>query len=72
MAQFGFHDSLPGAGLVITALGRRERDLAGKPYGQGRFDGSFDVKRNRLTGVWELKGPKAGWQPWIELRSVGS
>jgi len=32
-----------------------------------RFDGKFDVGGNRLTGLWELKGKKSGWQPWIRL-----
>jgi hypothetical protein len=35
-----------------------------------RFDGAFDAKKNRLTGLWELKVPQAGWQPWIELQLV--
>jgi hypothetical protein len=32
-----------------------------------RFDGSFDTQRKRLIGLWELKGNKSLWQPWIEL-----
>jgi hypothetical protein len=32
-----------------------------------RFDGQFDAKRNRLTGLWELKGKRGRWQPWIQL-----
>jgi hypothetical protein len=26
--------------------------------------------RSCLTGLWELKGAKAGWQPWIKLKLV--
>lgn len=32
-----------------------------------RFNGKFDAKGNKLTGLWELKGKKSGWQPWIKL-----
>jgi hypothetical protein len=35
-----------------------------------RFNGKFDAKGNSLTGLWELKGKKSGWQPWIELKLV--
>ena len=34
------------------------------------FDGDFNARKNRLTGRWELKSPKVGWQPWIELELV--
>jgi hypothetical protein len=47
----------------VALDGRRWR-IRGKTV---RFDGSFDAKKNRLTGLWELRGEKAGWQPWIEL-----
>jgi hypothetical protein len=32
-----------------------------------RFDGKFDSTGDRLTGLWELKGQRGGWQPWIAL-----
>lgn len=35
-----------------------------------RFKGRFDAKGNKLTGLWELKGKKSGWQPWIKLKLV--
>ena len=35
-----------------------------------RFDGSFNTRKNRLCGLWELKGKKSGWQPWIRLELV--
>jgi hypothetical protein len=35
-----------------------------------RFKGNFDATGNKLTGIWELKGKKAGWQPWIKLKLV--
>jgi hypothetical protein len=35
-----------------------------------RFNGKFDAKGNTLSGLWELKGKKAGWQPWIKLKLV--
>lgn len=33
-----------------------------------RFKGKFDARNNKLTGLWELKGKSAGWQPWIKLQ----
>lgn len=35
-----------------------------------RFRGRFNQDRSELTGLWELKGKTAGWQPWIRLRLV--
>ena len=35
-----------------------------------RFQGKFDATGNELTGLWELKGKKSGWQPWIKLKLV--
>ena len=35
-----------------------------------RFSGKFSADHVRLTGLWELKGKKAGWQPWIKLQLV--
>lgn len=32
-----------------------------------RFDGRFSDDESRLSGLWEAKGPKSGWQPWIKL-----
>lgn len=32
-----------------------------------RFDGRFTADRNRLAGLWELKGKRGAWQPWIRL-----
>lgn len=35
-----------------------------------RFDGKFDRDGYKLQGLWELKSPKSGWQPWIKLKLV--
>ena len=35
-----------------------------------RFEGKFDSKGEKLEGLWELKSPKSGWQPWIKLKLV--
>jgi Protein of unknown function (DUF1579) len=32
-----------------------------------RFSGSFNAERSRLGGLWELKGKRGAWQPWIKL-----
>ena len=35
-----------------------------------RFNGKFSADSNQLTGLWELKDKRAGWQPWIKLKLV--
>ena len=35
-----------------------------------RFDGKFDAAGDRLSGLWERKSGRSGWQPWIELELV--
>ena len=35
-----------------------------------RFDGAFDTGYDRLTGLWERKSKRSGWQPWIALELV--
>ncbi|HEY6555768.1 MAG TPA: DUF1579 family protein [Polyangiaceae bacterium] len=35
-----------------------------------RFDGRFAAKHDELTGLWEFKNERAGWQPWIKLKLV--
>ena len=32
-----------------------------------RFNGKFDARQSKLTGLWELKDKTVGWQPWIKL-----
>lgn len=49
--------------FVMTLQGRRY-GIEGRTV---RFGGSFDAKGDRLQGLWELKVPRAGWQPWIRL-----
>lgn len=61
-----FDDQGSTEAFVVSLNGRRW-SISGETV---RFKGSFDVQKNRLTGLWELKGSKAGWQPWIELELV--
>ena len=35
-----------------------------------RFRGSFNASKDRLSGRWEMKRRKTGWDPWIELELV--
>lgn len=35
-----------------------------------RFSGRFSPDSDQLTGLWELKGGKRGWQPWIRLELI--
>ena len=50
--------------VFAVALRGRRWSIIGKTV---RFSGSFDAQKNRLKGLWELKGSKSGWQPWIKL-----
>lgn len=51
----------------VVSLNGRRWSISGKA---ARFEGSFNIQRNRLSGLWELRGSKAGWQPWIRLELV--
>lgn len=53
--------------VFVVALNGRRWSISGKTV---RFNGSFDAQKNRLRGLWELNGKKAGWQPWIKLELV--
>lgn len=53
--------------LFEVALKGKKWSITGKSV---RFNGKFNAKNTRLTGLWELKGKKAGWQPWIKLKLV--
>lgn len=64
--QRHFAQSFDDQGAIATfvvELERRRWRIRGKTV---RFDGGFDASRNRLSGLWELKGRRA-WQPWIRL-----
>ena len=50
--------------VFVVALNGRRWSISGETV---RFSGSFDARKNRLRGLWELKGSKSGWQPWIKL-----
>jgi hypothetical protein len=53
--------------LFEVALKGKKWSIVGESV---RFKGAFDTDGNTLTGLWELKGKKAGWQPWIKLKLV--
>lgn len=61
-----FDDQGSTDAFVVSLNGRRW-NISGETM---RFKGSFDVQKVRLTGLWELKASKAGWQPWIKLELV--
>src|SRR5690606_29543001 len=50
----------------VALTGKRWR-IAGESV---RFSGGFSADFYDLTGLWEYRGRKAGWQPWIRLRLV--
>jgi hypothetical protein len=65
-----FARSFDDQGLVedfVVALKGRCWSIQGKTV---RFSGSFDTQKSHLRGLWELKGSKSGWQPWIKLELV--
>lgn len=51
----------------VVSLNGRRWSIDGNTV---RFKGSFDAQKNRLTGFWELKASKSGWQQWIELELI--
>ncbi len=53
--------------LFEVALKGTSWSIIGKSV---RFSGKFDADGSTLTGLWERKGKKSGWQPWITLRLV--
>jgi len=61
-----FDDQGSTEAYVVSLNGRRW-SISGETV---RFKGGFDAQKNRLTRLWELKGTKSGWQPWIKLELV--
>lgn len=50
-----------------VALQGRRWTIDGKAV---RFRGSFDARKDRLSGLWERKTRRGRWQPWIDLELV--
>ena len=61
------YDDQGSAEAFALELHGRRFSIKGKTV---RFNGGFDAQKSCLTGLWELKGAKAGWQPWIKLKLV--
>lgn len=61
------YDDRGGAEDFVVALDGHRWTIKGKSV---RFGGSFDAKKNRLSGFWKLKGTKSRWQPWIRIELV--
>ena len=59
------YDDRGSSELFEVALKGNRWTISGKT---ARFAGHFNADHSELTGLWELKGKKAGWQPWIKLR----
>ena len=53
--------------LFIVSLSGRRWSISGKTV---RFSGGFDTQKNRLRGLWEIKGSNARWKRWINLELV--
>lgn len=61
------YDDRGAAEVFDLSLTGRRFSITGKAV---QFSGNFDAEKNRLRGLGELKGSKAGWQPWIKLELV--
>ena len=61
------YDDQGSTEAFAIALDRRRWTIEGRTV---RFNGSFDLQKKRLTGLWERKVGKARWQPWINLQLV--
>lgn len=61
-----FDDHGSTEAFVVSLNGRRW-SISGETI---RFKGGFDVQKNRLSGLWELKEDEADWRPWIKLELV--
>ena len=62
-AAWSFDDRGAAEMFALELRGRRWR-IVGQRV---RFDGRFSTDDSRLRGLWEIKGPRSGWQPWINL-----
>ena len=61
------YDDQGNTEVFTAALKGRAWSIVGESV---RFSGRFSADRRRLAGLWEIKGKKAGWQPWIKLELV--
>lgn len=61
------YDDQGASDVFVLALNGRRFSITGKT---ARFSGNFDARKNRLGGLWELKGGKANWQPWIKIELI--
>lgn len=52
--------------LIVQLRGRRWT-ITGDAV---RFDGRFSADGDTLAGLWERKGKRGRWQPWIRLELV--
>lgn len=61
------YDDQGATETFVLALEGRRWAIQGRSV---RFDGAFDARKTRLTGLWERKVGRARWQPWIRLELV--
>lgn len=59
------YDDQGGMEEFKLSLKGRRWSIVGKVV---RFDGKFSEDRSELKGLWEMKGKKGRWQPWIVLK----
>lgn len=61
------YDDTGVATSFILSLDRRRLRIRGESV---RFEGGFDKRGNRLSGLWKQKVRNGRWQPWIDLELV--
>lgn len=61
------YDDQGATEVFAVALKGKKWSIVGESV---RFSGKFNTDNSQLTGLWELKSKKAGWQPWIKLKLV--
>ena len=61
------YDDTGVSDVFTVELSGRRWTISGEKV---RFRGSFNAAKNRLSGLWEMKRNKAGWDPWIKLELV--
>ena len=61
------YDDRGASDVFEMALNGKRWSISGDA---ARFRGKFDATKNTLTGLWELKSDKVGWQAWIQLKLV--
>ena len=61
------YDDAGTSDVFLVELSGRRWTISGEKV---RFRGSFNAAKNRLSGRWDIRTHRTGWEPWIELQLV--